>query len=49
MSGGQFAGVARDANLIDLRALDGTGSGKDSRYRCHSAGDCAEENLQHQV
>jgi len=31
MSGGQFAGVARDANLIDLRALDGTGSGKDSQ------------------
>ena len=31
MSGGQYAGVATNANLIDLRALDGNGSGTDSQ------------------
>ncbi len=31
MSGGQYAGVATNANLIDLRALDGNGSGNDSQ------------------
>ncbi len=30
LSGGQYAGVAPDANLIDLRALDANGAGSDS-------------------
>jgi subtilisin family serine protease len=46
-SGGRFAGVAPNVNLVDLRVLDGNGSGSDSMVIGNSAGDQSEKHLQH--